>query len=150
MKNHEMENYIKEEVADTEGDEVKAKHKKMSISISIGYHMYHPWRLPRICSMKWTACTKMTLRTQLKDVKTQMSENIQQEISAQGAIRSHWRQCQRSISIDYNFEWSSKFSQESWSRRKITYGGMHVRRSLIDSKRRRDGLIWQSIPNNSC
>ena len=43
-----MENYVKEEVVDPEGDEIKAKHKKdlvktkMSISISIGYHIYHP------------------------------------------------------------------------------------------------------------
>ena len=32
---------------------------------------------------------------------------LHKEISAQGPIRSHWRQCQRSRSIDYNFEWSS-------------------------------------------
>ena len=48
LKKHDMENYVKEETANPEGDEVKAKHKedlvktKMSISISIGYHMYHP------------------------------------------------------------------------------------------------------------
>ena len=73
---------------------------------------------------------------------------LHKEISSQGAIRSHWRQCQRSISIDYNFEWSSKFSQGSYSRINITYGGMHVRRIFIDGKRRRDGRIWQSIPNS--
>ena len=43
-----MENYVKEEVADPDGDKVEAKQKKdlvktkMSISISIGSHMYHP------------------------------------------------------------------------------------------------------------
>ena len=48
LKKHDMENYVKEEAADPEGDEVKTKHKKdlvkteMSISISIGYCMYHP------------------------------------------------------------------------------------------------------------
>ena len=48
LKKHDMENYVKEEVAYLEGDEVKEKHKKelvktkMSVSISIGYHMYHP------------------------------------------------------------------------------------------------------------
>ena len=41
-KKHDMENYVKEEVVDLEGDEVKGKHKKMSLSVSIGYHMYHP------------------------------------------------------------------------------------------------------------
>ena len=75
---------------------------------------------------------------------------LHKEISAQGVIRIHWRQCQRRRSIDYNFEWSSKFSQGSCSRRNITYGGMHVRRRFIDGKRRRDGWIWQSNSNNSC
>ena len=48
LKKHDMENYVKEEATDLEGDEVKAKHKKdlvktkMSIFVSIGYHMYHP------------------------------------------------------------------------------------------------------------
>ena len=43
-----MENYVKEEVVDPEGDEVEGKQNKdlvktkMSISISIGSHMYHP------------------------------------------------------------------------------------------------------------
>ena len=64
---------------------------------------------------------------------------LHKDISSQGAIRSHWRQCQRSISIDYKFEWYSKFSQGSCSRRKITYGGMHVRRRLFHQKIIRDG-----------
>ena len=43
-----IENYVKEEVADPEGDEVETKQNKdlvrtqMSIYVSIGYHMYHP------------------------------------------------------------------------------------------------------------
>ena len=49
LKKHDMENYVKEEVADPEGDEVKAKHKKdlvktkMSISISIEYFYPQFW-----------------------------------------------------------------------------------------------------------
>ena len=42
LKKRDMENYVKEEVADLEGDEVKENHKNMSILISIGYHIYHP------------------------------------------------------------------------------------------------------------
>ena len=48
LKKHDMENYVKEEATDPGRDEVKEKKKKdlvktkMSISISIGYHMYHP------------------------------------------------------------------------------------------------------------
>ena len=42
-----MKNYVKEEATDLEGDEVEAKQKdlvktKMSIFVSIEYHMYHP------------------------------------------------------------------------------------------------------------
>ena len=88
-----MENYVKEEVADPDGDEVKAKHKKNRvrakriIADSIKNHL-----IPRVSSLKnprkmFNALTslyeekninrKMTLRTQLKGVKMQMSENIQ-------------------------------------------------------------------------
>ena len=76
-----MKNYVKEEDTDLDEDEVEAKKDlvktKMSIFVSIGYHMYNPWILPRTCLMQWIACTKMTLRTPLKDVKMQMLENIQ-------------------------------------------------------------------------
>ena len=47
LKKHDMENYVKEEATDPEGDEFKAKHKKdlgktkMSVSVCIGYHIYH-------------------------------------------------------------------------------------------------------------
>ena len=46
LKKHAMKNYVKEEVADPNGDEIEAKQKKdlvkikMSISVSIGTHMY--------------------------------------------------------------------------------------------------------------
>ena len=48
FKKHDLENYVKEEATDLEGDEYKAKHKKdlvkakRIISISIGSHMYQP------------------------------------------------------------------------------------------------------------
>ena len=57
LKKHAMKNYVKEEATDPDVDEVEAKKKKdlvktkMSISVSIGCHGYHPLRLPRICSM---------------------------------------------------------------------------------------------------
>ena len=47
LKKHHMESYVKEEVADPDGDEVEAKQKKhlvqtkMSFFVSIGSHMYH-------------------------------------------------------------------------------------------------------------
>ena len=41
-----MENYVKEEVADPEGDEYKAQEglsqSQEDFSVSIGSHMYHP------------------------------------------------------------------------------------------------------------
>ena len=48
LKKYDMENYVKEEVVYPNGDEVESKKKKglvktnMSISFSIGSHMYHP------------------------------------------------------------------------------------------------------------
>ena len=48
LKKHYMKNYVKEEAADPDEDEVEANQKKdlvktkMSISVSIGSHMYHP------------------------------------------------------------------------------------------------------------
>ena len=72
------------------------------------------------------------------------------EMLAEGEIRSHYRQCLGSRSIDYKFEWYSKFIWGSFSRRKITYEGMLVRRGLNDGKRRIDGQILQSSLNNSC
>ena len=57
LKKHDLENYVKEEATDPEGDEDKTKHKKdlvkakRIIFISIGSHMYHPYRLLRIYSM---------------------------------------------------------------------------------------------------
>ena len=55
---------LEEEAANPEWDKDKAKNKKdlvkakRIISVSIGSHMYHPWRLPSKCSMKSQACTK--------------------------------------------------------------------------------------------
>ena len=41
-----MKNYVKEEATNPDGDEFEAKKDlvktKMSISVSIGSHMYHP------------------------------------------------------------------------------------------------------------
>ena len=82
FKKHAMKSYVKEESADPYRDKVKAKQKNdlvktsMSISISIGSHIYHPWRLPRICPMQWKTYTKMTLRTQLKNVKVQCQKTF--------------------------------------------------------------------------
>ena len=49
LKKHDMKNYVKEEeVTDLDKDKVRENKKKdlvktkMSISISIGSHMYHP------------------------------------------------------------------------------------------------------------
>ena len=43
LKKHDLENYIKEEAADLEGDEDKDLVKaKRIVSISIGSHLYHP------------------------------------------------------------------------------------------------------------
>ena len=46
LKKHAMNNYVKEETTDRDGDEVEAKKDlvktKMSISVSIGSHMYYP------------------------------------------------------------------------------------------------------------
>ena len=62
--------------------EMKTKHKKYLvkskriISVSIGSHMYHPGRLPRICEDAMTSLYEgnsinknMKFITQLKDVK---------------------------------------------------------------------------------
>ena len=47
LKKHDLENYVKGEVADREADEDKAKHKdivkaKRIIHVYIGSHTYHP------------------------------------------------------------------------------------------------------------
>ena len=46
LKKHAVNNYVKIEATDPKGDEVEAKKDlvktKMSISVSIGSHMYHP------------------------------------------------------------------------------------------------------------
>ena len=46
LKKNAMNKYVKEEATDLDGDEVEAKKDlvktKMSIFVSIGYHLYHP------------------------------------------------------------------------------------------------------------
>ena len=46
LKKHDVKNYVKEEATDPDEDEVEAKKDlvktKMSISVSIGSHIYHP------------------------------------------------------------------------------------------------------------
>ena len=116
----------------------------MSISASIRSHRYQSWRLQRIFLMQWTLCMNMTFKNQLKECEENIQWLLHKKISSQGATGSHWRQCQRSKIIDYNFEWSSKFSQESCSSRKIACGEMHD--WLMAKKKKR----WQSSPNNSC
>ena len=46
LKKHAMKNYVKEEATDLDIGEVESKKNlaktKLSISVSIGSHMYHP------------------------------------------------------------------------------------------------------------
>ena len=93
LEEHDLENYAKEEVADPEGDEIKAHHKKnlvkakRIIADSIKNHL-----ILHVSSLKnpkkmFDALTnlyegknisrRMTLRTQLKGVNMQMLESIQ-------------------------------------------------------------------------
>ena len=93
LEEHDLENYIKGEVAEPEGDEDKVNHKKnlvkskRIITDSIKDHL-----IPHVSSLKtpkemFDAMTnlyegnninrKMTLRTQLKGVKMQNLESIQ-------------------------------------------------------------------------
>ena len=93
LEEHELENYIKEEVVEPEGDEDKVRHKKSMIKAkriiaeSIKDHL-----IPHVSSLKTpkemfdalaklfegkNITQKMTLRTQLKNVKMQFLETIQ-------------------------------------------------------------------------
>jgi hypothetical protein len=93
LEENDLEGFIEEEVAEPEGDEAKAKHKKnlvkakRIIADSIKDHL-----IPHVSSLKtpkqmFDALSrlyegkninrKMTLRTQLKNVKMQNSETIQ-------------------------------------------------------------------------
>ena len=96
-----MKNYVKEEATDLDEDEVEAKKNlvktKMSISASIGSHSYHPWRLPRICSIKWTTCTKMTLRTQLKDVKVQFQKTFNDYFTRRSHLKEQLEAVQANV-----------------------------------------------------
>ena len=93
LEEHELENYIKEEVVEPEEDEYKVRHKKSMIKAnriiakSIKDHL-----IPHVSSLKTpkemfdalaklfegkNITQKMTLRTQLKNVKMQFLETIQ-------------------------------------------------------------------------
>ena len=95
-----MKNYVKEEATNPERHEVKVKKDlvktNMSNYVSIGSHMYHPWRLPRICSMQWTACTNITLRTQLSDLKVQCQKTFNDYFTR----RSHLKEQLESVEED--------------------------------------------------
>ena len=79
--------------------------------------------------MQWTSCMNMTLRTQLKDVKVQCQKTFNDYFTRRSQLKEKLEvveeKGQRIKSINYNFEWSSKFSQESCSSRNITCGGVH-------------------------
>ena len=94
LEEHDLENYVKEEVAEPKGDEDKARHKKNMVKAkrivvdSIKDHF-----IPHVSSLKTpkemfdALCEgkninqKMILRTQLKNVKMQISETIQSHFS---------------------------------------------------------------------
>ena len=93
LKKHDLENYVKEEATDPEGDEDKTKHTKdpdkakRIISISIEDHLISYVSSLKTHKEMFNALIrlyegnninmKMTMRTQLNDVKMQMSERIQ-------------------------------------------------------------------------
>ena len=90
---------------------------------------------------------KMNLRTQLKDVKIQMLESIQSYFSRISQIRKQLEAIGDNVE-ETKVEITSLnglpsswkyFIKEICSRRKLTYGGMHIIISSIDIKRRRDG-----------
>ena len=93
LKNHDLENYVKEEVADSEGDAGKAKHNKDLIEakriifVSIKHHLIShvsSLNIPKEMFDEFTVLhegkninMKMTLKNQLNDVKMKISESIQ-------------------------------------------------------------------------
>ena len=103
LKENDLENLVKEEVSEPKGDEAKAKHKKdmvkakRIIADSIKDHLIpHVSSLPtpkqmidalsRLFEGK-NINRKMTLRTQLKNVKMQSSETIQSYFTRMSQIR---------------------------------------------------------------
>ena len=103
LEEHDLENYVKEEVAELEGDEEKARHKKNMVKAkrivvdSIKNHF-----IPHVSSLKTPKelfdgltglCEgrnmnqKMTLRTQLKNVKMQISKTIQSHFTRVAQIK---------------------------------------------------------------
>ena len=88
----------------------------------------------------------MTLRTQLKRVKMQMSKGIQYYFTRSFQIKEELEAITDNVKEEevemttlngLPISWEY-FIQGFCSIRKLTYGGMHIRRSLIDRKRRRD------------
>ena len=93
LEEHDLENYVKEEVAEREGDEDKARHKKNMVKDKrIIDDSIKDALIPYFSSLKtpkqmFDVLTslyegkninrQMTLRTQLKGVKIQNSESIQ-------------------------------------------------------------------------
>ena len=92
LEEHDLENYVKGEVAEPKGDEEKARHKKNMVRAkriiagTITYHLIahvSAFKTPKemfdaltsLCEGK-NINRKMTLRTQLKGVKMQMSKMI--------------------------------------------------------------------------
>ena len=87
----------------------------------------------------------MTLRTQLKGVKMQMSESIQSYFTRVSQIKEKLESIgdnaeEEEVKIT-NLNGIPSSFRGFFSRKKLTYGGMHVRRNSIDRKRRRYRLI---------
>ena len=77
IKELDLEDHVKGEATDPEGDEDKAKEAKNIIANSIKDHL-----IPHVLSLKtpkemFDINIKMTLKTQLKGVKMQLSKSIQ-------------------------------------------------------------------------
>ena len=103
LEENDLEGFIEEDIPEPEGDEAKAKHKKSLVKVkriiadSIKDHL-----IPHVSSLKtlkqmfdvlsWlnegkNINRKMTLRTQLKNVKMQDSESIQSYFTRVSQIR---------------------------------------------------------------
>ena len=96
LEENELDSYINEEILVPEGDEAKELHKKklvmakMIIADSIKDHL-----IPHVSSLKTTKYMfegkninqKMTLRSQLKNVKIQNAETIQSNFTRVSQIK---------------------------------------------------------------
>ena len=148
LKKHDLENYVKEECVDPKGYEDKVQE---GLSQSQEDYFRLHW-ISNVSALKtpkemFDAMTslyegnninkKKTLRTQLKDVKMQMSESIQSYFTRISQIKEQLETKEAEVEITtlngLPSSWES-FIQGICSRRKLTYRGMHVRSSLIDKK----------------